>query len=374
MNLCIVSWNVQGKYSLAQLIDRMIENDWDMLIVLEPQKAVGSEPSHPNIRIDKVSVGDERIYVLCSDAISSCKLTDQDVMTGERRAALIEIVAARGASYRLLAAHAPYRKNDGTAAQYQRSALDWAQRNNIDLVIGDLNTYSSRVGSRSRSNFRSLSEGLATSSGGHPLDKALLRDGYYGLSMDVNANVIELEDIEVPERTYVSLGVRASPRSSVAQSSLGLSKTPDHLPLVVSLPAAPLLATKLQPTLAMNHSVEAEIVPKDGHQLYRCVAHMALGTQERYAEVRQQLADFVLANWQSVPYLQHLASLHQLNMYAAIVRNTAACGGEFELATLADLFNLRVTIVAPNGYAQAVYGHGSRACSIRDTGDQFEVS
>ena len=72
MNLIIVSWNIQGQFSLAQLIDRMIENGWDLLIVLEPQRAARVEVSHPGIAIARVHVGDQYIYVLAATTISDC--------------------------------------------------------------------------------------------------------------------------------------------------------------------------------------------------------------------------------------------------------------------------------------------------------------
>lgn len=375
MNLVIVSWNVQGKFSLAQLIDRLIENQWDLLIVLEPQQSSGREVSYQGISIDKVHVGDQYIYVLHNAEITRCTMKAQTIMGGERSAALIEITALQGASYRILTAHAPYRDNDGTAQQFQQAALNWAQKNNIDLVVGDLNTYGSRVGSSSRVNFTNLSEGLVTSSGNKPLDKALLRNDYYGLPSDVNAQVMELEDIELPDISYVQSGSRSSQRSSVAQSRQGRGKKSDHRPLIVSLPARKLLSSKpsSSDSSSKSSSKVATAIGDDGHCLYRCIAHILWGNQDRYQEVRQALADYVMVNWRNHPYLQHLSGLGQLALYASIIKNTNAWGGEFELATLAQIYNLRITMYSPQGYAQAVYGNGLTTATIRHTGNHFEV-
>ena len=374
MNLIIVSWNIQGQFSLSQLIDRMIENGWDLLIVLEPQRAARVEVSHPGIAIARVHVGDQYIYVLAATTISACRLSAQTIMSGERNAVVIDVVAHLGASYRILTAHAPYRNNDGTAQQYQQAALNWGRSHSVDLILGDLNTYGSRVGSSSRSCFRNLSEGLATSRGGSQLDKALLRDDYYGLPSDVNADVMEIEDIEIPEVSYVQTGSRASQRSATAQSRQGRRRTPDHRPVVVMLPAARLMSSKSpSSSLAKRPSGAATAIGKDGHCLYRCIAHIVWGDQDRYGEVRRRLAGFALANWERVPYLQHLHNIGQLNVYASIIRNTNAWGGEFELATLAQLYGLRITMHSRQGYAQAVYGNGPAAASIRHTGDHFEV-
>jgi hypothetical protein len=119
--------------------------------------------------------------------------------------------------------------------------FDLGEKNNIDLIVGDLNTYGSKVGSSTRSHYQHLSEGLATSSGNSPLDKALLKNGYYGLHSDVNANVMELEDIELPDVSYV-FGQRSSARPSVAQSRQGRGDKSDHRPLVVMMPAIKLLS------------------------------------------------------------------------------------------------------------------------------------
>ena len=375
MNLIIVSWNIQGKYSLAQLIDRMIENDWDLLIVLEPQQVLGKQVSYPGISIGKVPVGDQNIYVLHGTEIIKCTMQAKVIMGGERQAVLIEITALQGASYRILTAHAPYRKNDGSAQQYQQNALAWAQKNNVDLVVGDLNTYGSKVGSSSRVNFINLSEGLGTSSGDKPLDKALLRNEYYGLPSDVNAQVMELEDVELPDVPYVQSGSRSSERSSVAQSRQGRGKKSDHRPLVVMLPARKLLSSKVSSSgkLVKSTSKTATAIDGDGHCLYRCIAHILWGDQNRYQEVRKALADYVMANWRNHPYLQHLAGISQLALYASIVKNTNAWGGEFELATLAEIYNLRITMHSPQGFAQAVYGNGVTSATIRHTGDHFEV-
>lgn len=381
MNLIIVSWNILGQYNIAQLIDRMIENGWDLLIVLEPQQASTREASHRDVTVLKVYVGDQYIYVLHRPNVSTCTLTKQTIMSGERSAVLIQITASRGASYRLLTAHAPYRKNDGTAAQYQRAAMNWAGKNNIDLIIGDFNTYGSKVGSSARSNFRNLSEGLATSRGGNQLDKALLHEGYYGLPSDVNASTMELDDIELPDESYVRSGSRASARLSVQQSRQGRGKKSDHRPMIVMLPSAKLLSTSMSsPAFGSNSlgSVSSATsgptaIDNDGHCLYRCIAHIMWRDQGRYQEVRAALADFMRRNWAAHPFLQHLHSVGQLEHYADVVRTTNAWGGEFELHALTQIYNLTITMVSPQGYNQANYGTGHTHARIRHTGTHFEI-
>ena len=377
MNLVIVSWNIQGKYSLAQLIDRMIENDWDLLIVLEPQRAQGTQPHYPGIHIQKIQTGTEFIYVLHSEqSISACQTERCSIMSDARDAVLVTITATLGASYRILTAHAPYSGNDGKAAQFQRNAINWGDRNNVDLILGDLNTYGSKVGSSTRSNFRNLSEGLATSAGGSQLDKALLRsDTYYGLPSDVNAAVLALDEIDLPEKSFVVSGSRASARPCVEQSRQGRNKKPDHLPVLVMLPASKLLSKAVPVSQSQSHSASRapRAIDADGHCLYRCFAHILWGDQGRFQEVRQALAEHAHANWAFHPYLQHLRDLGQLGMYANMIKSTNAWGGEFELATLAQIYGLRITMQSPQGYAQAVYGNGATAATIRHTGDHFEV-
>lgn len=376
MNLTIVSWNIRGQYSIAQLIDRLLENMWDLLIVLEPQRLSGRIPSHPNVSVSNVDVGDQFICVMWNNqTITGCATAAQVIMVHERHAALIEINSFLGARYRILTAHAPYRKNDGTAAQFQQQALLWAQKQNIDLVVGDLNTYGSKVGSSSRSHFMNLSAGLATSSGGSPLDKALLnRDNYYGLPSDVNASVMELEDIELPDVSYVQSGERASSRVSVAQSRQGRGKQSDHRPVIVMLPAGKLLSSKPSSSFKLSDlSSRSSSIIGDGHCLYRCIAQILWGDQNRYQDVRNALADHLRNHWNDYPYMQHLRNLGQLDLYLHIIRNTNAWGGEFELATLAGLYNLRITMQSPQGFAQAVYGNGAINAAIRHTGDHFEI-
>ena len=373
MNLIIVAWNVLGKFSLAQLIDRMIENGWNMLIVLEPQKLIGSLPACSGITIRQVNVGDQNIFVLHDETISSCTLNAQNIVNGARKSAVIAITSCFGRSYRILTAHSPYNKNDGSAALYQQNAIAWSSKNNIDLIMGDLNTYGSKVGSSSRSNFRNISEGLKTSRGGHPLDKALLRDQYYGLPNDVNADTMEQDEIELPDVSYVKSGSRSSTRTGVAQSRLGRHKESDHKPVLVSLPAE-VYHSKPSSGAKFNFgSKEVSDIVGDGHCLYRCIAQIVWGDQERYQEVRRALANFILANWHAVPFLQHLQNIGQLDIYAQIIRSTSAWGGEFELATLADIYGLRITMYSPQGYANAVYGTGATAASIRHNGTHFEV-
>ncbi len=375
MNLIIVAWNVLGKFSLAQLIDRMIENGWNMLIVLEPQVVSGKRgfPVCDGITIHQVSVGDQNIFVLHDAWITSCSVKRQTILSDARDAALIAITSCFGRTYRILTAHAPYNKNSGSAHQFQETAVAWSSKNNIDLIIGDLNTYGSKVGSSSRSNFRNISEGLKTSRGGHPLDKALLRDQYYGLPSDVNASTMEQDEIELPDVSYVQSGIRSSTRPGVAESRQGRHKASDHKPIIVSLPCDKTHSKPSPGTGSNTGSRGVTEIEDDGHCLYRCIAHIVWGNQNRYQEVRQALADFMLANWRTEPFLQHLQGTGHLELYAQIVRSTAAWGGEYELAALAHLYGLRITMHSPQGYAQAVYGNGPTAAAIRHTGTHFEV-
>lgn len=375
MNLVIVSWNIQGQFSIGQLIDRMIENGWDLLIVLEPQRAMSGEASHKDIGIKKVDVGDQFIIVMWYvKVILKCNASSQSILVGERAAAVIEIASVFGASYRILTAHAPYKKNDGTAAQFQQSALKWAEKKSIDLVVGDLNTYGSKVGSSSRSHFMNLSEGLGTSRGGSQLDKALLSNSkYYGLPSDVNANMMNVEDIELPESSYVQSGSRASMRPSTARSGLGRGKIPDHRPLIVKLPAGKLLSsTVFLPSTFQRNAGGPATIKDDGHCLYRCIAHVIYDDQDDYQTVREELAEHILVNWNNYPYLQHLQTLGQLHNQVQAV-STNLWGGELELAILAEIYDMRITVQSPQGYAQAVYGNGSIAVTIRHTGTHFEV-
>src|SRR5258708_39363387 len=103
MNLVIVSWNIQGKYSIAQLIDRLLENGWDLLIVLEPQQGRFDNVSHQDILVDKEHVRHQYIYLLRQQAaIPRFSIYSQVIMQGERSALVLEIPASQRVSYSFL--------------------------------------------------------------------------------------------------------------------------------------------------------------------------------------------------------------------------------------------------------------------------------
>ena len=97
------------------------------------------------------------------------------------------------------------------------------------------------------------------------------------------------------------------------------------------------------------------------------------GDQNRYLDVRRALAAHVQTHWAHYPWLVHVEGLGQLGIYVAQIRSTNTWGGEFELAMLAQIYGLRISMQSPQGYAEAVYGNGAQNAFIRHTGDHFEV-
>lgn len=383
MQVVIVSWNILGKYNLPQLVDFMRANLWDLLIVLEPAAERRGYASALPEDVDSltVDVGGENIIVLWfKTSFSSCKAAAVRLVADERQAVVLDAVAKLGASYRILTAHAPYRGNDGSAAQYQKAALAWAAQNGVALIMGDLNTYGSKVGA-SRSQFRNLSEGLKTSSGGHPLDKALINNQQFcGLPSEVYAESPAKSELEMLDTPSFQFGSRASSRESVQQSRQARGKQSDHQPLVVTLPATSLhtsqqgsgLSAPVSPGKGGQGKGGRLQIKDDGHCLYRCIAHFKSGNQDNYQAVRDALGNYIRDNWNSHPALQAAQNSGTLHLLINGVR-TNLWGGELELALLAQIYGVQVTMMSAQGYANGVYGAGPGRLRIIHDNAHFYV-
>lgn len=380
MDLYIISWNVQGKFTLIQLIDRFIENSWSLLVVLEPSSTIPNDHQqlklhaadkllHFNIGILILNVGDQNIVIIYrTDQILTLSGKRVDVVSGERGAIYLEVTTVTKIVYRILTAHAPYRNNSGIAGTYQAKLLQLAEKLGVDIILGDLNTYGKAISSRS--GFELMSGDAATSQGGHPLDKVIMKSTYYGAH--ISSGSFKVDEIEVPDESFFPLGSRASGRHSVQQSRMGLGKKSDHSPVFLSLPSF------VTHKPAEGGQVTGQAIPRpesignDGNCLYRCVAKVVHGDQNQHARVRNELCDFVRQNYAN--YLQFVPALSDSTnrlMYLAWLGTDRTWGGELEILMLAHRYNLAIRLFSPQGFAEALYGNGANAMQLFHNGVHF---
>ncbi len=108
-------------------------------------------------------------------AITSAKPVK--IMAAERDAVLVEVLNKEtGARYSVLTAHAPYQEASGIAGIYFTKLREIAAQMGVDLIMGDLNTYSKpRSGGRGDKGFTLLDVG-GTSRARSPLDKLFVNE------------------------------------------------------------------------------------------------------------------------------------------------------------------------------------------------------
>lgn len=380
VNLYIISWNVQGKFTLVQLLDRFVENSWSLLVVLEPSatiptdyqqvKAHASEKLvHFHIGVLIVNVGDQNIVVIYrTDQILTLNGNKVDVVGGERGAIYLEVTTVEKVAYKILTAHAPYRNNSGIAGIYQSKLLQLAEKLGVDIILGDLNTYGKAISSRS--GFELISGDVATSQGGHPLDKVIMKSTYYGAH--ISSGSFELDEIEIPDESFFPMGSRASGRQSVQQSRMGRGKKSDYLPVFLSVPSISTHKPGDGGQLSGSAVPRPESITGDGNFLYRCVAKQVYGDQSFHARVRRELVEYVrqnYANYNNVaPFL--MDSMNRLN-YLAWLGTDATWGGELEILMLAHRYNLTIRLYSPQGFADALYGNGAAAMQMFHNGRHF---
>ena len=99
------------------------------------------------------------------------------VASGERPAVVVPVTNRHtGETLRVATTHAPFRDADGSATTYAGRLMRVAQQQNVDVVMGDLNRYSTPSSARAqRGPYTHVSAG-GTSRGGAPLDQVHVRN------------------------------------------------------------------------------------------------------------------------------------------------------------------------------------------------------
>ncbi|OFA00210.1 hypothetical protein [Duganella sp. HH101] len=450
MPLRIACWNILGKFTIANLADRLLANEWDLLIVLEPASERRSSALPANVVMVQRDVRGERIVLIYrAESIESLQAQTLDI-NGGRQAVLITLVTGYGQSYQVLTFHADY---DGgsksTSYNYVKAAMRTAQQASYDVVMGDFNTYSSDIGSSSReTSYENLTKGMATSEAGYPLDKVLVhrKTSTYPGHEQIKAEVVEQSNINLPNASAASLTTRNSPRAVVAKGRMGANKS-DHRPVVLTLPsgdrkrAALSLKRKLdddddddedtdgtddtsdmddvdgQRSISLgakaassppparpksnlprqdpakksktglspgqskaaaaggdagHHDAPPSITP-DGNCLFRCIAYIQYGDQERHAQVRAEIVAYVDANWAT---LSPRFGLYSKARFINRIRSLGEWGTEREAYVAAVHYGIRIRLISPDGY-QGSETYGPAAGAIHRiyhvNGDHFEL-
>lgn len=280
----IVAWNVRGQYTILHLAARMVANNWDVLIVLEPSSKISpkdvslytSKLSHHTIGHRICDVVGERIVVLYRtgqfssfEAISLSAHPEYSFLKSHyskltvfggnmRQPILVTCKAKDGSIYRIMSAHAPFQNNSGVAGPYQQGLQTLAEALDVDILVGDFNTYSTagqtsgRSGTRAQFDFE-IATTTATSKGGHCLDKAMLSKRL----LTMMHNYFKAEDrVLVKDPTAIEQAMTghsdaqdllkgnsgrdsSTSRNVTAQSRVGAKSTGklDHKPIEITLPS-----------------------------------------------------------------------------------------------------------------------------------------
>ncbi|KZM40418.1 hypothetical protein OA92_07290 [Marinomonas sp. SBI22] len=165
----VLCWNIQSKSPTN--IMKFIEAtniDWDVILLLEPGKFS---------QYDKKKVPSKKVNYSCtylkshSDPQSNLailtnsndniisKITSFEILTGAARTLwVIEIGGIRFAT-----SHAPYKKNDGTGADWCNDASKTVKEQKVNVWLGDFNTNGNTVPAPLNKQYACLLGGLLTS-------------------------------------------------------------------------------------------------------------------------------------------------------------------------------------------------------------------
>jgi len=215
----------------------LVSKNADMLIVLEPMRrhkrsesTITSLTEFKDIAVSYHNVGDENILVIYNKkSIASVNGITYTVVPGERDALHLEVKYRVHGGMSILTAHAPYHKNDGSASNYQNKLLQKAKSLDVDVVVGDLNTYGQTRGTkRTRDidgdNGYEMVKLDPTSAGGSTLDKVFKKRKLN----NVSATVIDTFTVD-----KVGGSSSRPQRKAAEHAAKQQQKYADHKPIVL---------------------------------------------------------------------------------------------------------------------------------------------
>ncbi len=96
----------------------------------------------------------------------------------------------------------------------------------------------------------------------------------------------------------------------------------------------------------------------DGNCLYRSIAHLCYGNQNQYAQVRDEIAQYLLNNFHDFQYLDFLSTPEAAMDYFNELLTDAAWGGEFEVFLASLCYGVTIHLHTKDGYDQGEYNPG----------------
>ena len=95
----------------------------------------------------------------------------------------------------------------------------------------------------------------------------------------------------------------------------------------------------------MRQGRKRKVILGDGNCLFRAVAHIMYGTEDKHATVRQILVRFI---WHNRPVFQKYITNGTFEQHAEIVTREGAWGTQVELYVTASYYRLPVYIFSPH--------------------------